>query len=113
MWNDFSLIEEKKIINIYGDTVTEEIVHHVFGDEESVGMREFYQGMTVGFQPEIKITLTNWLDYHGEKIVEYTPFGMTAPIRFTVIRTFRKGEALELTLQRGVDHGHASGTSED
>ena len=103
MWNDFILISDTETVNGFGDVVKVETERHVYGEETSVGMKEFYQGQAVGFKPEIKVTLTNWLDYHGEHRIRYTPFGMTDPITFTVIRTYRNGEAIELTLEREVD----------
>ena len=103
MWNAFELIKEETLVDMYGDPVTVETVRQVYGEEHSVGMKEFYQGYAVGFQPEVKITLTNWLDYEGEKQLQYIPFGCAQKIRFDIIRTYRNGEALEITCQRGVD----------
>ena len=103
MWNDFELISDWTLINDLGDTEVHEQVRHVQGEEASVGMKEFYQGMAVGLKPEVKIILTNWLDYQGEQKIRYTPFGMQFPVTLDIIRTYRNGEALELTCQRGVD----------
>jgi hypothetical protein len=103
MWNDFILISDTETVNSYGDIVKVETERHVYGLEKSVGGKEFYQAQAVGFKPEIKVVLTNWLDYHGEHRMKYTPFGMTEPITFTVIRSYRDGESIELTLEREVD----------
>lgn len=103
MWNSFILISESESVNQYGDIVPVETQRTVFGNEESVGMKEFYQAQATGFKPEVKVTLTNWLDYQGEHRIKYTPFGFDKEISFKIIRTYRKGEALELTLEREVD----------
>lgn len=103
MWNDFILISETETVNGYGDVVTVETDRHVYGFEKSVGMKEFYQGQAVGFKPEIKVILTNWTDYHGEHRMKYTPFGLDHEITYKVIRAYRDGEAIELTLEREVD----------
>lgn len=103
MWNDFILISESETVNGYGDIVKVETDRHVYGLEKSVGMKEFYQGQAVGFKPEIKVILTNWTDYHGEHRMKYTPFGLDQAITYRIIRTYRDGEALELTLEREVD----------
>lgn len=103
MWNSFELIGETVVVNEYGDPIKTPTYRRVLGDEASVGMKEFYQGMAVGFQPEVKITLTNWLDYQGEHQIRFAPFGYDRVITFDIIRTYRNGEALELTCQRGVE----------
>lgn len=103
MWQKITLIAQTETVDEYGDHVTVETRRDVLADDYSVGMTETYQAMAVGYKPEVKFVLTNWLDYHGEEVVEYTPFGWDAPIRFKVLRTYRNGESLELTCYRGVD----------
>lgn len=103
MWNQVTLIGVTETVNEYGDHVTVETERQVLADDMSVGMTETYQAMAVGYKPEAKLILTNWLDYDGEEFVEFTPFGRTQPVRLKVLRTFRNGEALELTCYRGVD----------
>ena len=103
MWNKASLISRTETIDTYGDHVTSESSTTVLVEDYSVGMAEVYQAMAVGYKPEVKLRLTNWLDYHGEEFVEYTPFGWTYPIRYKILRTYRSGEALELTCYRAVD----------
>lgn len=103
MWVSVDLIGQTETVDAYGDHVKVETRTSVLADDYSVGMAETYQAMAVGYKPEVKLVLTNWLDYHGEEYVEYTPFGWSAPIRFKILRTYRNGEALELTCYRGVD----------
>ena len=103
MWTDIDLIGITETVDAYGDHVKTETRRTVLADDRSVGMTETYQAMAVGFKPEVKLVLTNWLDYQGEELVEYAPFGWPSPIRFRILRTYRNGEALELTCYRGVE----------
>ena len=99
-YTDIVLIKETDSRNEYGDLIKIQKRRTVYASEYSVGMTEVYQGMAVGFKPEVKFRLENWLDYHGEETVEYTPFGFTEPIRLRVLRTYNDGDALELTCYR-------------
>ncbi len=100
---DIDLIATTDTVNDYGDWVTVETRRTVYAEERSVGMNEFYQGYAVGFKPEVKFVLTNFADYQGEAIVEYTPFLGDRPIRLSVLRVYNAGDALELTCYRGVE----------
>lgn len=99
-YTDITLIKQVDARNEYGDLESQEERRTIYAGEFSVGMSEVYQGMAVGYKPEVKFLLENWLDYHGEELVEYTPFGLTEPIRLRVLRTYNKGDALELTCYR-------------
>lgn len=103
MWAEITLIGQTETVNEYVDHVITETRRTVLADDYSVGMTETYQAMAVGYKPEVKLVLTNWLDYHGEEHAEYTPFGWSEPIRFNILRTYRNGEALELTCYKGVE----------
>lgn len=96
-YTDITLIKEVDGRNAYGDLVKTLVRRTVYAGEYSVGMSEVYQGMAVGFKPEVKFLLTNWLDYQGEERVEYIPFGFADPIHLRVLRTYNDGDALELT----------------
>jgi len=96
-YTDITLIKETDSRNEYGDLVHTETRRTVYAGEYSVGMTEVYQGMAVGYKPEVKFRLENWLDYHGEERVEYTPFGLDTPVKLRVLRTYNDGDALELT----------------
>lgn len=99
-YTDIVLIKETDGRDIFGDLVKQKERRTVYAGEYSVGMTEVYQGMAVGFKPEVKFRLENWLDYHGEEKVEYTPFGATEPVTLRVLRTYNSGDALELTCYR-------------
>ena len=102
---DITLIRTEKSVNAYGDWVETEIRRTVYAEEVSVSQTEFYQGYAVGFKPEVKFILENFMDYQGEKIVEYVPFmGDTQhPVRLTALRTYNAGDQVELTCYKGVE----------
>lgn len=71
-----------------------ETSRQVFCGVRSIGQSEFYQAQTTNLQPEIKVVLADYLDYQGETLVEYDG------TRYSVLRTFRAGQELELVLSR-------------
>ena len=103
MWVEVDLIGVTETVNEYGDHVLTETRRTVLADDYSVGMTETYQAMAVGYKPEVKLVLTNWLDYCGEEYVEFVPFGRSEAVRLKILRTYRNGEALELTCYKGVE----------
>lgn len=109
------LIALEKTVNALGDWVITEVRTQAYAEERSVSQNEFYQGMATGFKPETKFILANWLDYHGEELVEYTPFGLTAPVRLRVLRTYNSGDSLELTCYKGneVKDGYSQSSDEN
>lgn len=97
-----TLIRQTHGVDEYGDPVTTETSREVFGRLASIGQAEFYQAHAVGLKPELKFVLSDYLDYEGENLVEY--LGQ----RFRVLRTFRNGQELEITLYQEVNpHGGA------
>lgn len=99
-YTEITLIAEHDGRNAYGDLVKTETRRNVLAGEYSVGMTEVYQGMAMGFKPEVKFKLSNWLDYQGEERLEYIPFGRTEPVHLRVLRTYNAGDSLEITCYR-------------
>lgn len=66
----------------------------VFAKQLSIGMTEFYQAAATDYQPELKFALADYLDYNRESFVKYEGE------LFRVMRTYRAGQELELTLTR-------------
>ena len=98
-----TLIKLTQGVDDYGDPVIAETSREVFCREASVGQAEFYQAHVTGLKPEIKLILADYLDYDGETVVRYTPKGQTEPQLYRVMRTYRKGQGLELTVSREVN----------
>lgn len=66
----------------------------VFCGVLSIGQAEFYQANAQGFHPEAKFILADYLDYAGETLADYN--GQ----RYRILRTYRTGQSLELTVVR-------------
>ena len=95
-----TLIQQTQTVDDYGDTVTAETSRQVFCKVGSIGQKEFYQAHAVGLQPEVKFILADHLDYNNESLVEHNG------TRYRVLRTYRAGQELELTVYREVNtHG--------
>ena len=91
------LIQQTQGEDEYGDPVVTETAREVFAKLGSIGQKEFYQAHAVGLQPEMKFVLADYLDYEGEALAEYD--GQ----RYRILRTYRNGKELELTLYREVN----------
>lgn len=105
MYNDvIKLVAEVKGVDKYGDIKTEEIEREVFAELKSIGQSEFYQAQSVGLKPEIKFVIADYLDYHNEQVIRFKDFSMDKEETFTVIRTYRNGNSLEIVAKRGVDN---------
>lgn len=66
----------------------------VFCGVLSIGQAEFYQANAQGIHPEAKFILADYLDYAGETLADYN--GQ----RYRILRTYRTGQSLELTVVR-------------
>ena len=76
----------------------------VFCGFRSIGMREFYAANSTDYRPELKLVLADYLDYNGETLADYE--GQ----RYRILRTYRVGQELELTLERApLEEGEADG----
>lgn len=98
-----TLIQTTQGVDDYGDPVNQETTREVLAKLGSIGQKEFYQAHAVGLQPELKFVLADYLDYEGEALAEYTPPGSEQAQRYRVLRTYRKGQELELILYREVN----------
>lgn len=77
-----------------GNPAITETTRQVFCGVRSIGMREFYEASASDFRPECKFVLADYLDYGGETMVAHN--GQ----RYRVLRTYRIGQELELTVER-------------
>lgn len=78
----------------YKGAVQVETKREVFCGARSIGQREFYAASTTDFHPELKLVLADYLDYDGETLADFE--GQ----RYRILRTYRPGQELELTLER-------------
>ena len=66
----------------------------VFCSLRSVGHAEFYEAHATEYRPELKFVLADFYEYEGETLVKY------GADLYRVIRTYRTGQELELTVGR-------------
>lgn len=78
--------------NDYGDMIETETKKDVFAQVKSIGMKETYQALSVGLKPELIFILADYYDYENQKAIEYEGE------RYSVIRTYRKSNELELVV---------------
>ena len=88
----------------YGNFEYTESSREVFALAYSIGTGEFYSAATTDMKPEIKFKLSDYLDYDNESIVRYTPY-QSSEVEYTVIRTYKSGNQIELTCQRKIANG--------
>ena len=92
-----TLIKQTVGVDDYGDPVITETTREVFAKLGSIGQKEFYQAHALGLQPELKFILADYLDYSYESMVEHNGH------RYRILRTYRNGQELELTVYREVN----------
>lgn len=103
MYNELIvLVDETITVNEYGDIVKNTTERPVFAKLMSITQSEFYQAQAAGLKPEVKFALKDYLDYRNEKIVKYKPYNGETE-EYSVIRTYRNNNELEITCKRGVD----------
>lgn len=86
----------------YDGATRVETKREVFCGFRSIGMKEFYSANSTDFRPELKLILADYLDYDDETLAEYNG------VRYRILRTYRVGQELELTLERApVEEGEA------
>ena len=97
MFNDIAYLCKETITqDEYLNEVTDLSEREVFVRAKSIGSREFYQAATTGYHPTVTLVLADYYDYAGESVVRYDEK------LFDVIRTYRQGNRLELTLQERI-----------
>ncbi len=72
----------------------EDVLREVFCGVRSIGMKEFYAANGTDYHPELKLVLADYLDYNNETLADFNGE------RYRILRTYRVGQELELTLER-------------
>lgn len=83
-----------------GNPIKETEEREVFAERYSIGQNEFYNAAVSGMRPEAKFIIADYMDYYGEEILEYAEYGYEKKQRYSIIRTYRKGNELEITCRR-------------
>lgn len=92
--DELAYLVRRPVADENGLQVTPESVQYVLCEVLNIGQKEFYSAHSTDFHPELKIKIADYLDYDGQKLVDYEG------VRYRVIRTYRVGTALEITLER-------------
>lgn len=97
MYNEvIKLVSETTTVDKYGNDIPEYTAREVFADVRSIGMREFYSAAQTDYKPECTAVLADYRDYDSEKIVIWNDE------IYHVVRTYRNGRQIELTLERRI-----------
>lgn len=104
MYNQqIKLVQKNTSVDKHGDHVVTQTERSVYADLKSVGQSEFYQAHAIGLKPELKFVLPDYLEYQGEKTLLFQDFNETKEQEYTILRTFRNNNELELVCKRGID----------
>lgn len=95
-----TLLGKETVVNVLGQGRRKtRSRREIFAKILSVGQQEFYQAQATGLKPELKFEIADYLDYQNEKELIHED------IKYQVLRTYRKGKNLEITVYGGVNIG--------
>ena len=80
----------------YGNSKPTYTAREVLANVRSIGIREFYNAAQTDYKPECTAVLADYRDYDGEEVVIWNDE------IYHLIRTYRNGRQLELTLERRI-----------
>ena len=91
-YNDvITLVGYTEEVEPSGNIKRTETTSDVFAQVRSIGQSEFYQAAASGLKPTIKFVIADYWDYDDQKELIYND------VRYNVLRTYRTGNALEIT----------------
>lgn len=100
-WSDvINLVTETYTENDMGDTVVLETYVQVFASKKSIRQSEFYQAQATGLKPAIAFDVRS-MEYNDEEKIQYNSK------TYNVIRTYDKGEFVELICEGVVNNANA------
>ncbi len=95
--------ESEPTYDEYGNETHTQTERELFCQVHGVTRNEFYAAATIDMHPELTVTLSDYLDYAGEKLARYHG------TLYSIVRTYRgRGQALnaiELILERRLGNG--------
>lgn len=80
--------------NELGDLVSVKTEREVFANIKSIGMKEKYEALSVGLNPELVFILPDYYEYQNEEKAEYDG------VEYDIIRTYRTGRTIEVVVSR-------------
>ena len=95
MYNQIiTLIKEIETCAEYGDLVKKKESREVFAKIKSIGMKEKYEALSVGLNPELVFIIPDYYEYESEQKIRYED------VEYDVIRTYSTGKTLEVVVSR-------------
>lgn len=91
----------------YGNEIPDVKERPVFCRVNSVGRNEFYAAAQNNLRPSFVFVLSHYMDYEGETELMYTDW-TGKDKRYTITRTYRNGDELELTAEERIGDYAAS-----
>ena len=95
MTDVIQLIKQTVTTNTYGIEEMTETERTVYAKVDSISQTEFYQAANTEFNPEYRFTVF-FDDYEGESLLAFNDG------RYSIYRTYRTGDDLELYAERKV-----------
>ena len=95
MTDVITLVTQTIATDKYGNEVATETEKTVFCEVDSISQTEFYAAANTELNPEYKFTIF-FGDYEGEEVVVFNG------ARYSVYRTYRTGDNLELYAERKI-----------
>lgn len=95
MTDVITLITQTITTDKYGNEVATETERTVYCEVDSISQTEFYAAANTELNPEYKFTIF-FGDYEGESLVKFNG------ARYSVYRTYRTGDDLELYTERKI-----------
>ena len=95
MTDVITLVTQTITTDKYGNEVATETEKTVFCEVDSISQAEFYAAANTELNPEYKFTIF-FGDYEGEEVVVFNG------ARYSVYRTYRTGDNLELYAERKI-----------
>ena len=90
----------------WGNEVETTTERPVFCRVRSIGRNEFYSAAQNNLHPSYVFILSHYRDYQNESELMYTDWTGTDK-RYTITRTYRDGDAIELTAEERIgDYGN-------
>lgn len=95
MTDVITLVTQTITADKYGNEVATETERTVYCEVDSISQTEFYAAANTELNPEYKFTIF-FGDYEGEEVVVFNG------ARYSVYRTYRTGDNLELYAERKI-----------
>ena len=98
MYNDVIELGKPAVVeDDYGNQSKEYVFREVFAEVKSVSQSEYYTAAQSGFKPVFKMISADYYDYDEEDTVLY------GGVLYHIIRTYRNGLQLELTVEKKIE----------